>query len=208
MTREHIESEIRTRKSKTHSVEDQTQIAHEMWNEGITPDHEGLRAAEMEDRLELDLEYNLDTSLGHLVDIELVARHFVSPNPWHPVATWLGDDGEILFGEDLDEAIQDAVEALITQMPDVPETGDSPIAADGAGPTVRHVVAEAFDYDPEGIHEYLRAHDEDAETLNTAVSAVEDSDHVESRDDYGEVDFIPRAYYYHLSERAARMYEQ
>lgn len=208
MTLQHVESEIGTRKSSTHSTDDQIAIAHAMWDEGITPDHDGLRAAEIEERLDLDLEFNLDTSLRHLRDIDLVDTRFKSNNEWHPVATWLGDDGEILFGDELDDAIHDATEAIIDQMPDVPDAGAPSVVADGLGPTVRHVVADEFDYDPGEIHEYLREHDDDAETLNKAVSAIEESDDVESRDDYGKVEFVPRAFYYRLSHRAVGMYQQ
>ena len=204
----HVEREIRTRKRNTDSVEDQIKIIHAMWEAGIGPASEGLRAGEIEEELDLDLEYDVGTSLGHLEDIDLIDASFKSNNEWHPVAEWKGEGGEIVFGDDLDNAVREAIEALIDHMPDVPGPGDETAVADGGATTVRTVVADEFDYVPEKIDDYLRANNEDVDTLNKAVQAVKESESVSVRDDYGEIDFIPRAYYYRLSKRAVDLYEE
>lgn len=208
VSKDHIESEIRTRKDSTHSIEDQIAILHALWDSGIGPNHEGIRAAEIESSLGLDLDFDVGTSLHHLRDLELVDPHFKSHNEWHPVATWIGADGEILFGDDLSAAIRDAIKAIIDHMSDVPEPSDSRVVADGGGAVVRNVVADGFDYDPDKIDDYLRSNNEDAETLNKAVTAINENEDVEARDDYGLVEFIPRAYYYRLSNDAARLYNK
>lgn len=208
MSKDTIERVIRTLKQRTHSVADQVKILHALWKHSIGPTDEGFRAAETEGVLNLDLEYDPGTSLGHLKDIGLVDTYFKSHNEWHPVAQWKGDDGEIVFGDELDAAIREAIDALIDQMNGIPESGESAIVADGGATTVRSVVADAFDYEPEKIEDYLREHNEDVDTLNKAVQAVKESDDVSTTDDYGEIDFIPRAYYYRLAQDAVDLYER
>lgn len=208
MSKTLVERVIRWLKASARSIDDIIAIAHAMWDYGIGPDSKGLRVAEIEEALDLDLDYDPKTSVGHLEDLELVDAHFESHNEWHPVAQWMGDDGEMLFGDELDAAIREAIDALIDQMSDVSETGDTPAVADGGGATVRTVVADEFDYAPEDIDDYLLEHNEDAETLNSAVEAIEEAEGVSTNEDYGVVDFIPRAYYYRLTKRAVNLYER
>lgn len=174
---------------------------------GIGPGHDGLRAAEVEEDLGLELKYKVDTSLHHLTDIDILDAYFKANTEWFPKPVWRGDDADFVFGDDLEEAVREAITAIRDHMSEIPEPGESGVIADGAGFTVRRVVAEEFDYDPNKIDDYLRQHD-DVDTLNKAVSAIKESDEVSCRDDYGEIDFIPRAYYYRLTERAVRLYER
>lgn len=208
MTYEHVEHEIRSRKSDTQSIGDQIKISHAMWEAGIGPDHEGLRAAQIEDELGLSLEYNIGTSLHHLKDIEILGAYFKANTEWFPKPTWRGEDADFVFGDELDEAVREAITAVIDHMSDVPDASDSRVVADGAGGDVRRVVADEFDYDSEKIDDYLREHDEDVDTLNKAVEAIRESDDIVVRDDYGEIDFVPRAYYYRLTGRAVGLYEK
>lgn len=79
--------------------------------------------------------------------------------------------------------------------------------ADGAGITVRTVVANEFDVMPEAVEQYLRKGDQ-VDKLNDAIEAIEDHDDIETRDNYGKIGFRNVAYRYRLTEKAVGLVEQ
>jgi len=207
MGKTHIERLIRFLKGATHSTEDQTNICHGLWSKGITPSHEGLKAKELGDELGLDLDYDARTSLGHLDDIGLVEEYLPPGVRTCAIATWK-DDG-IVNGK-VGEAAEEGIEALIDHMhdDDLPEEGDSSAVADGAGPTVRGVVADRFDLVPDAVESHPRGPGDQVERLNDAVESIEDHDDVSTRDTYGEIIFVNRAYRYRLTPAAVNLYRQ
>lgn len=209
MTHDDAENEIRSRKRRTLSVDEQVTFSHALWDNNIDPRHDGLRRDEIVDRFDLDLEYAPKTSLDHLRDIDMVEAFF-PPGPENlAIAEWMGDDGEIVNGE-VDEAAEEGIDGLINhiQDTDVPGEGGSPAVADGAGTTLRHVVADEFDLEPPAVEDHLRGSADQVETLNDAVGAIEESEAWDPQDDYGRINFIHTAYRYRLTPKAVRLYEQ
>lgn len=199
-----LERYIRTEKRKTHSVDEQVRIALSMYKQDIGPVHDGVKRADLEDVLDLDLEYNLKTSLGHLEDIDVI-EEFLPPGPSGFAISESRD--EIVNGE-VDEAAEEDIENVIDHMQDEdpPSGEDTPAVADGSGVTLRSVLAETFDLAPERVERYLRRGDQ-VDKLNSAVDAIEESSEVEQRDDYGRIVFRNAAYHYRLTEKAVEMVE-
>ncbi|MDS0220144.1 hypothetical protein NDI54_02140 [Haloarcula sp. S1AR25-5A] len=207
MAKEHAEDEIRDEKSNAHSTDEQVEISHGMWDYDVGPAHDGIKRANVEDELHLDLDHKPKTSLKHLVDIDMV-EEFRRPGPdTFVIADWRDEDAFIM-GE-VEETATEAIEALIDHMHDDDpiEGDDTPAVADGAGPTIRNTVASAFDYKPAAVEEQLRIGDP-LEKLNDAVEAIQEEDDLETRDDYGEIVFINQAYRYRLTPKAVRLYER
>lgn len=205
MTNADLEQYIRAKKARTDSIDEQVTIAHAMWDADIDPDHDGVKRADLEDELGLDLEYNVGTSLGHLEEIDVV-EEFLPPGPSGYAISERLDD--IVNGE-ADEVAETDIERLIQHIQDDdPATDDEASAvADGAGVTMRTVVADAFDVMPEAVEQYLRKGDQ-VDKLNDAIDAIEDHDDVEAHDDYGKIVFRNAAYRYRLTEKAVDLVEQ
>lgn len=206
MTQANIRNYIETQKDNARSTDEQIAIAHAMWDNGVGPQHDGLKRAEIEDELNLDLSHKPKTSLKHLVDIDVV-EEFTRPGPdTYVIADWRDEDAFIL-GE-VTEAAETAIESLIDHMQDDDPVsgGTDPAVADG-GVTVRSVLSTRFDYEPQSVEEQLRIGDP-VDKLNEAVDAIQETEDLETRDDYGEVVFINKAYRYRLSTTAVRLYEQ
>jgi len=206
MAKKHVEREIRGEKSNARSVGEQVEISHAMWDNSISPAHDGIKRADVEKKLSLDLEHNAKTSLKHLVDIDIV-EEFQRPGPdTFVIAEWRDEDA-IINGE-VEEAAENGVESLIDHMhdDDPVEGDDTPAVADGAGSTIRNTVADAFDYTPAAVEEHLRTGDS-LEKLNTAVEAIEEDEDLETREDYGEIVFVNPAYRYRLTSQAVQLYE-
>lgn len=199
MTKADLERYIRAHKSRTDSIDEQILIAHAMWDGNLDPGHDGVKRADLEDELGLDLEYNVGTSLGHLEEIDVV-EEFLPPGPSGYAISERLDD--IVNGE-ADDVAETDIELVIQHIQDDdPVTDDETSAvADGAGVTVRAVVADAFDVMPEAIEQYLRQGDP-VDKLNDAIDAIEDHDDVEVRDDYGRIVFRNAGYRYRLTEKA------
>jgi hypothetical protein len=207
MSKEHAEDEIRTEKGNAHSTDEQVEISHGMWDHNVGPAHDGIKRADVEDELGLNLNHKPKTSLKHLVDIDMV-EEFRRPGPdTFVIAEWRDEDAFIM-GE-VEKAANKAIEALIDHMhnDDPIEGDDTPAVADGAGPTIRATVADTFDYEPAAVEEQLRIGDP-LEKLNDAVQAIQEEDDLETRDDYGEIVFINQAYRYRLTPKAVRLYER
>ena len=206
---------VRDRKGNTHSVADQVAVVTALYEAGIGPDHEGLTRNEIAERLAF--EYSSRTVLKHLVDIDLL-EEFQPPGPSTYVISERRD--QIINGE-VEETVEEEIERLIDHMVahiddrivtmDAGQDGDRVVLADGAGRTIRSILAEEFDIRPSKVESYLREGDR-LSKLNTAVDAIEESEDVNKEvvdkdDDYGRVIFRSAAYRYRLSERGMAIAE-
>lgn len=206
MSKQDVEAYIRREKRNTHSVDDQVEIAHAMWDRGKHPNEEGVKRTDLEDELGLDLDYSVKTSLRHLEEIDIV-EEYREPGPdTYVIADW--HDETFIMGI-VDEAAEEGIEALIDHVQDEdPVSGDdTPAVADGAGVTLRQVVADEFDLQPRALEDHLRG-DNQVDKLNDAVERIEDNDEFETRDDYGEIRFVNVPYRYRLTAFAVDLYEQ
>lgn len=207
MAKRHIERVIRSLNGSHDSTDDQIRLIHALRQNGITPAHEGLEKKELERSLGIALNHTADTVIGNLHDIDLVAR---DPERFEdlqnfPIATWIGSDGDVILGE-VDERVSEALSALKQHIHDTdPEFGESSVIADGAGASVRDALTAELGPFPAGVEAWLHTGDE-LENLNDAVEVIEEHPDLQTRDDYGLVDFRYEAYQYSLSEEAMYLY--
>lgn len=176
-----------------------------MWDQNIGPQHDGLKRTEIEERLDLDLEYNVKTSLHHLEEIEAIDGVTPDGPEYYAISERLD---EIVLGR-VDEVASADIEALIEHIQDDDSTGDdeTPAVADGGGPSLRSVVADEFDIVLDALEEYLRQGDQ-VEKLNMAVDAIEDHETVEKRDTYDRIIFRRGAHRYRLSTDQVERYQR
>lgn len=207
MSKPDVRRRLSERQDATRSIDDQATIAHAMWDRGIGPEQEGLKADDIEDELDLDLEFKVRTSLGHLEESSIV-EEFLPPGPETLViAEWKDNgDGEIVNGE-VGEAAAEGLEALAELVESSGAAGGLETAADGSGVTIRSTVASKFNIVPEKVEEFLRTTDRRVEVLNDAVEAIQETEGVETTDDFGEIVFINMPYRYRLTESAVALYE-
>ncbi len=201
---------IRDRKANTHSVADQISVATALYENGIGPDHEGLTRNEIAERLAF--EYSSRTVLNHLVDLDIL-EEFQPPGPSTYVISERRD--QIISGEaeeTVDEEIERLIDNMVAHMDDriVPmddgQPGDRVVIADGAGRTIRSILADEFEVPSDDVASYLRDGDR-LTKLNRAVDAIEESEDIDRGDDYGRVIFRTAAYRYRLSEFGMSLFE-
>jgi len=194
---------IRDQKANTHSVGDQVSVATALYENGIRPDHDGLTRNEIAEQLAF--EYSSRTVLNHLVDLDIL-QEFQPPGPSTYVISERRD--QIINGE-VEETVDEEIERLIDHMVahiddrivpmDDGQPGDRVVIADGAGRTIRSILAEEFEVPSDDVESHLREGDR-LTKLNRAVDAIEESEDIEKGDDYGRVIFRSPAYRYRLSE--------
>lgn len=204
MSEQDLESCVRAEKSRTYSVDEQIAIAHAMEEQGVGPNHEGIKRSELEDQLGLDLTYDAETSLHHLEEIDIV-ESVVPPGPdGYAISKRLD---EIINGE-VDRVVAEEIESLIDHIhdDDPVDGGDGVAVADGSGATVRGVVAEAFDLVPSAVEQHLRDGDQVAK-LNIAVDAIENEEAVSRGEEYDRIIFRNAAYKWRLTQKAVGLYE-
>lgn len=212
---ERLANYIRERKASTHSLDDQIAVAKAFYRNDIGPDHDGLKRQAVAEELDLDAEYSLRTILSHLVDIDILEQ--IEPAGPNVFAISERID-EIVNGRVEEEAVQN-IEALIRHIDDELQTvqledeaaewsdrggtvtSPSVALADGAGRTIRSIIASEFTIDPERVIDYLRSGDP-VDRLNAAVTAIESSEEVTKSEDYGKILFVSPAYRYRLSQTA------
>lgn len=202
MTKEHAARYIANEKASTRSTADQITISHGMWDAGIGPSHDGLRKDEIEEELDLDLEYTVETSLTHLEELDVV-EGVAPPGPTYYAISKRLD--EIVLGR-VEEVAEDDLRALIDHIQDDHPLGDEAgeAVADGSGITVRTVVADAFDVVPEAVVPFLQKGDP-VDKVAVSVDEIEASDHVEKREDYDKIIFRRGAIKHRLtSEQVGR----
>ena len=197
----HEFSIIREENGDQPSVDDQVTVAQALYDEGVLSEEEALKEDEIAELLEErgdELEYKLRTSLDNLRDIPVIVGYFPPGSRYVPISE---RRDEIIFGE-VEETIRVDREALLDHVhdDDPDEEDELPLTADGRGVTVREVIADDADVDPEDIEHHLHSGSRDTqrERLNDAIDAIVDSDEVTKRDDYGKVVFRHKAYRYHL----------
>lgn len=211
MTELQVESALRHLKRRTRSITEQIAIAHWLWNKDIGPNHDGLKASEVEEEIPRDLDFGVRTSLGHLEDAGLV-EEFIPPGPEVLViAEWMDDgDGEVVNGE-VDEAAEEGIDALIEDLEPRPAKGSGETAAtDGSGnpPTLRSILAHEFDLLADKVEDFLSQTDNPVDVLNRAVDAISEEEDLEVGEDYGKIAFINMPYQYRLTEEAVTLYER
>lgn len=183
------------------SVDDQVIVARALYDEGVLSEEEALKEDEIAKLLKErgdELEYKLRTSLDNLRDIPVIVGYFPPGSRYVPISE---RRDEIIFGE-VEETVRVDREALLDHVhdDDPDEEDELPLTADGRGVTVREVIADDADVDPEDVEHHLHSGSRDTqrERLNDAIDAIVDSDEVTKRDDYGKVVFRHKAYRYHL----------
>lgn len=214
-----IEAEIREQKSNTRSVEDQVRVARAFYEAGIGPDDEGIKRTEVLDVLDVELEHHPETVLNHLVEIGLLEQSEPAGPDVFAISKRID---EIVDGAVTEEA-EENIEALVAHIDDElqltslaeeaaerdgPQTrtaAPSVAVADGAGRTIRSILAAEFDIEPEQVTGYLRSGDP-IERLNAAVQAIESSEEVSKSEQYGQIVFVRPAYRYRLTERAMDLF--
>lgn len=207
MSKEEINRLIRSEKRSTESAEEQVLIEYRLWEENILPDHEGIKALEIEDELGLDLEYQARTSLKHLKDLNLVEEFFPPGPEILAIAEWRNDgEGEIVLGE-VKEAAIEGLEALANEIEEE-SASEAVTVADGSGETVRKILASKFDLVPDKVENYLRTTDDPVDVLNEAVEAIEEAKGVSVSNGYGAIAFIHMPYRYRLTEKAVGIFEK
>lgn len=205
-----IEDYIEKRKGHVRSIDDHIKIVEFLLESGVTPEKDGHTRRELTNELGDELDYKVRTLLDHLVEIGLVKE--VSPSGPTTFAISQRTD-EIVNGE-LDTEVEKNLEGLINHLDDelyvastTSDTTSTPIAVtDGAGRTIRSILAEEFDLAPEMVESYLRKGDE-LEKLNAAVDAIKQSDSVRKGDAYDKIVFRRQAYRYRLTEKAIELAE-
>lgn len=183
------------------SVDDQVTVARALYDEGILSEEKALKEDEiaklLKDRGD-ELEYKLRTSLDNLRDIPIIVGTFPPGSKHLPISE---RRDEIIFGE-VEETVRVDREALIDHVLDAdPEDEDERLlTADGRGATVREVIADNADINPEDVEHHLHSGSRDTQRqrLNDAIDAIADSDEVTQRDDYGKVIFKHTAYRYYM----------
>lgn len=210
-----LERHIRERKGDTHSVNDQVMVAKAFYKAGIGPEEEGIRRTDMLNSLDVDIEYQPRTVLNHLADAGMLEQTAPPGPAFFAISERLD---EIVNGQVTDEA-EANLDALIAHIDDELQltalsrgaaerdgsqaraSAPSVAVADGAGRTIRSILASKFGIEPEQVANYLRS-DDPVERLNTAVEAIESSEEVTKSEDYGQIVFVRPAYRYRLTERA------
>ncbi|SHH54056.1 hypothetical protein [Halobaculum gomorrense] len=210
-----LEKYIRERKGGTHSVADQVTVATAFYEAGVGPEDEGIKRTELRDSLDVDIDYQPRTVLNHLVDAGVLAQT-VPPAP--DVFAISERLDEIVNGQVAEEA-EANLDALISHIDDELQvttlaedaaerngsrgraSAPSVAVADGAGRTIRSILATELGIEPERVTEFLWSGDP-VNRLNTAVEAIESSEEVTRSEEYGQIVFVRPAYRYRLTERA------
>ena len=201
---------IQDQKGNTASVADQISVATALHEAGVGPDHDGLTRSEIAEQLAF--EYSSRTVLSHLADIDIL-EEFQLPGPSTYVISERRD--QIINGE-VEETVEEEIESLIDHMVthiddrivamDEGQTGDRVVLADGAGRTIRSILADEFEIRSTEVEAYLRDGDR-LSNLNEAVDAIEESEDVDKEDEYGRIVFRTPAYRYRLSSHGMKLAE-
>lgn len=212
---ERLANYVRERNERTRSLDDQIDLAEALYRNEIGPDHEGLTLNELRDQLDLDLQYQLQTLVDHLVEVGVLER----VEPSGPDVFAISERRDEIVNGHVEEEAERNIEALVRDIHDELQTVqvDEDAAeltqqdtenlepsvgrADGAGRTIRSILAADFSIPPERVVEFLRSGDP-VDRLDAAIDAIESSDEVRSSKGYGRILFVRRAHRYRLSQMA------
>lgn len=209
---------IREHNDDAPSLDEQIDIVKAFYRNDVGPDHEGFKRAEVMEELEPKLQYQPRTVLRNLVDIGILEEE----TPAGPGVFAISERTDEIVNGHVTREAEENIEALIRHMDDElqtyrlednaaewtnqepPVTAPSVALADGAGRTVRSIIAETFGTAPEQVAEYLRS-GEPVNRLNAAVKAIESSEEVKKSEEYGRILFVSPAYRYRLSQTAVEL---
>ncbi|QLH76226.1 hypothetical protein HZS55_02415 [Halosimplex rubrum] len=213
-----VESYIRERQGGVPSTDDQVLLAKAFFEAEIGPDHEGIKRTDLLDEFGVELEHRAETVLDNLVDTGLLEA---TKPPGPDIFAISERIDEIVNGRVTEEA-RENLDGLVAHIDDELQSielddgaaeisGSETVAsepsvalADGAGRTIRSILASEFGVAPERVVEHLRSGDP-IDRLNAAVEAIDSSEEVASSEEYGRIVFLSQAYRYRLTERAMEL---
>ncbi|MFB1066427.1 hypothetical protein [Natrinema sp. H-ect4] len=213
-----IERYLRQEKPSSRTVANQVEIVTALYENDIGPDHDGIKRSDLSDTVAGSPECRPETALDQLSDVDLVERVTPSGPDIFAISERLD---EIVNGQVTEEA-ETNIDALIAHIDDELQSvelddeaaeldGSRAMAAepsialaDGAGRTVRSILATEFDVAPEAVPEYLRS-ESPIDRLNAAIDAIESSREVTQSEEYGRIVFVHQAYRYRLTDRAVEL---
>ncbi|WP_256392809.1 hypothetical protein [Natronoarchaeum rubrum] len=190
------EKRIRDEHGHQPSVDDQVALfPFLVWLE-LTNRDNALTVGPIREHVEeygIDLNHNVNTTLGNLHDLGLLARYY-------PDA---GNDA-IIVSERLDDVVFESWEEVTLRdqqalIEHIHEQEEQLTAwADGGVVPLRRILAVEFDVPPEEVEDHLHTGtiDEQREKLNEAINVVEAHEEVDSRDSYGRVEWLHKGYRY------------
>lgn len=203
---EYLNSYLNNANEHAKSIEDQVRLVEFLYEEGITPGNSGLTRNEVSQAVG-EIDYGISTLLGHLEDVGLIEEHQPSGPSTYVVSERLG---QIINGQ-VEEVVAEDLDALIAHMDDEIydfrteqfDEGTAVAVPDGAGRTIRQILAAEFDIQPDAVEDYLREGNGDRlERLNRAIKAIEASEEVSKSGEYGKILFRKPAKRYRLTEKA------
>jgi hypothetical protein len=201
-TESSLAERLRARNEGQDSLADQITVAETVRELDAGPEADGVTRSKLHEQVGHELAFDLSTVLENLTETELVER----VEPAGPTTFAIDERSDEIVNGAVGEAaeqnlsaLQDHLDSEIYTTPSDP--GATIAVADGAGRTVRHVLAEAFDVPPVDVSSELDRGDP-VETLNSAVRAIKADESVESREGYGQIVFRSAANRYRLTETA------
>lgn len=210
---ERLANYIRGRTERTASLDEQVDLVEVLHRKEIGPGHEGLTLAEL--REQFDQDFHLRTLTDHLVEVGVLDR----VEPSGPDVLAISERRDEIVSGHVEEEAERNIEALVQDIHDElqtvhvdedaaevsqQDTGDlepSVARADGAGRTIRGILASDLAIPPERVVEFLRSGDP-VHRLDAAIDAIESSDEVQRSKEYGRILFVQRAPRYRLSQTA------
>lgn len=215
---ERLVNYVREREEGARSLDDQIAIVETLYRKGVGPDHDGLALSEIREQVDLDIEYQIKTLTENLVDVDVLEQ----VDPAGPNVFAISERRDEIVSGRIEEEAERNIEALVEHIDDELQTVQleeeaaewsnegavvtepSVALADGAGRTLRSILAEEFGVAPEHIIEYLRSGNP-VDRLNTAVEAIESSDEVTKSKEYGRILFVQPTHRYRLSKTAIEL---
>lgn len=205
-----LASFVREENGQLSTAEEQAKLATFLMDEGIGPEHEGCTPREIEERLGDDVDYSVRTLLDHLVNLGLAEEI----RPSGPEILLVSERVNEVINGRIEEEVERNLNELIDHMDgqlrvsstEDLQTGSPLAAADGAGETIRSLLAKEFEVSPEHVESHLRKGDQ-LTKLNTAVEAIENSDWATKGDEYGKINYVRPPNRYRLTEKAVELAE-
>ncbi|WP_424016208.1 winged helix-turn-helix domain-containing protein (plasmid) [Halorientalis pallida] len=196
---------IRGENPDAETIQDQIAVAKMLYEAGIGPENEGKTTNEIAESIAFS--HSSQTAIQNLVAIDILeeSQH---PEPSTYVISERRD--EIINGEveaTIEAEMENLIDHMVTHMDDQlisvddVHEGDQIALPDGAGPTIRSILATEFDIQPSDVEDYLREGDR-LKKLNAAVDAIEESEGVQKKDNYGRIVFRRSPRRYRLTEFA------
>lgn len=205
-----LDSFIREKKEQSKTADEQVELVRSLVENGIGPRHEGLSCHDIREDIMESPTYSVQNLLTHLSDIGLIEK--IPPSG--PEIFLLSERIDEIINGHVDEEVERNLEELIDHMDsqlrvssttDL-QSGSPPAAADGAGETIRSLLAKEFDVPPEGVESHLRNGDR-LTKLNTAVEAIENSEWTTKGDEYGKINYVRPPNRYRLTKKAIELAE-